>query len=108
MNFYCPDCLKEFYLEEEEEAVACPFCNSEDIEEIEVEDDIEEDDIDDDDAERYPSRRLPLSASSSSSVIVVNVLVPARAIDWRVCRVLLRHGTANSAGVIFLRVTRLL
>ena len=43
MNYYCLDCSKEFYIEESDELVACPFCNSEDVEELEDEEFNEED-----------------------------------------------------------------
>ena len=47
MNYYCLDCSKEFYLEEPDELVACPFCNSEDVEELEDEE-FDEEDYDED------------------------------------------------------------
>ena len=43
MNYYCLDCSKEFYLEDSDELVACPFCNSEDVEQLEDEEFDEED-----------------------------------------------------------------
>lgn len=58
MNYYCLDCSKEFFLEDVDEIIACPFCNSEDVEELddeefdddefddeELDEDIDEDDL---------------------------------------------------------------
>ena len=48
MNYYCLDCSKEFFLEDADEIIGCPFCNSEDVEELDDEE-FDEDELDEDD-----------------------------------------------------------